>query len=249
MAKIVGDEDIKRGEIAIKLMKERILYAEDLRGTMDAIGVADPEMDLAEGMADLERVREIMKGISLQTLEAKEKTRALTDLYATVFRGEDGVIADMTGVAINAFHGMTDALTDFVMTGKKNFTEFANSVIADIMRIAIRQTIVQPIAQGLMGAFGLSAPVAAMASGGPVFGGSSYLVGERGPELFTPSSSGSITPNGGGNVTVNVQNNTGQPIEKKNVRTSFDAQGMVIDMVIDAVNRDVHGARGFFGGR
>jgi hypothetical protein len=43
------------------------------------------------------------------------------------------------------------------------------------------------------------------ANGGPVMGGSSYLVGERGPELFTPSSSGNITPNGamGGN-TINI---------------------------------------------
>jgi phosphotransferase system HPr-like phosphotransfer protein len=42
--------------------------------------------------------------------------------------------------------------------------------------------------------------------------GTTYLVGERGPELFTPSSSGNITPNGamGGNtITVNV--NGGDP--------------------------------------
>jgi len=46
------------------------------------------------------------------------------------------------------------------------------------------------------------------ANGGPVMSGSSYIVGERGPELFTPSSSGNITPNnamgGGANITVNV---------------------------------------------
>ena len=50
------------------------------------------------------------------------------------------------------------------------------------------------------------------ALGGPVAPGGSYLVGERGPELFTPSSSGNITPNGamGGNtITVNV--NGGDP--------------------------------------
>ena len=51
------------------------------------------------------------------------------------------------------------------------------------------------------------------AAGGPVAPGGSYLVGERGPELFTPSSSGNITPNsamGGGNtITVNV--NGGDP--------------------------------------
>jgi len=48
----------------------------------------------------------------------------------------------------------------------------------------------------------------ARANGGPVAGGGSYLVGERGPELFTPGTSGNITPNnalGGANITVNVQ--------------------------------------------
>jgi hypothetical protein len=40
------------------------------------------------------------------------------------------------------------------------------------------------------------------AAGGPVSGGSSYWVGEKGPELFTPRASGVITPNGGGGVIV-----------------------------------------------
>jgi TP901 family phage tail tape measure protein len=35
------------------------------------------------------------------------------------------------------------------------------------------------------------------ASGGPVRAGMPYFVGERGPELFTPQQSGSISPNGG----------------------------------------------------
>jgi hypothetical protein len=50
------------------------------------------------------------------------------------------------------------------------------------------------------------------ANGGPVMGNQSYLVGERGPELFTPNTSGNITANGamGGNtITVNV--NGGDP--------------------------------------
>jgi len=47
-----------------------------------------------------------------------------------------------------------------------------------------------------------------MAKGGSVSGGKSYIVGEQGPELFTPGSSGTITPNdqlgGGGNITLNI---------------------------------------------
>ena len=47
------------------------------------------------------------------------------------------------------------------------------------------------------------------AAGGPVMAGGSYIVGEKGPELFTPGSSGMITPNhalggSGNNITVNV---------------------------------------------
>jgi len=46
------------------------------------------------------------------------------------------------------------------------------------------------------------------AEGGPVKGGGSYIVGERGPELFTPGVSGMVTPNhalgGSTNVVVNV---------------------------------------------
>lgn len=50
------------------------------------------------------------------------------------------------------------------------------------------------------------------AFGGPVVGGRSYMVGERGPELFVPSSSGTIVPNsrvGGAGVVVNVTVNAG----------------------------------------
>jgi len=46
-----------------------------------------------------------------------------------------------------------------------------------------------------------------MADGGTATGGRSFIVGERGPELFTPGRTGSITPNnalGGSNIVVNV---------------------------------------------
>jgi hypothetical protein len=51
---------------------------------------------------------------------------------------------------------------------------------------------------------------AARAAGGPVSAGQSYLVGERGPEMFTAGSSGNITPNGaGGGITININNPLG----------------------------------------
>jgi len=59
------------------------------------------------------------------------------------------------------------------------------------------------VAAGAMKAVSISG---ARADGGPVAAGQSYLVGEKGPELFTPGASGSITPNSalGGGLVVNV---------------------------------------------
>lgn len=49
------------------------------------------------------------------------------------------------------------------------------------------------------------------AMGGPVSGGSPYIVGERGPELFIPGSSGMIVPNNqmGGGARINITVNAG----------------------------------------
>jgi len=67
---------------------------------------------------------------------------------------------------------------------------------------------------GATGSFGLGSQFSVgsvfgggKAAGGAVIGGTTYLVGERGPELFMPGRNGTIVPNGamgGTNVTVNV---------------------------------------------
>jgi phage-related minor tail protein len=60
---------------------------------------------------------------------------------------------------------------------------------------------------GLLGGFFKPSPTP-RAKGGSVSGGTPYLVGERGPELFMPGRSGGIAPTGsfggGTNVVVNV---------------------------------------------
>ena len=67
-----------------------------------------------------------------------------------------------------------------------------------------------------------AAAVGARADGGPVSQGMPYLIGERGPELFVPGTSGAVLPNnkiGGGNVTVNLiedKRRAGQTQERDN---------------------------------
>lgn len=93
----------------------------------------------------------------------------------------------------------------------KGFKNLLKSVALDIAQMMFKRQVVDPLAKGA-GAL-LDAGIKAVfggarADGGPVMAGRTYLVGERGPELFTPGASGGITPNhalGGGGVTV-VQN-------------------------------------------
>jgi hypothetical protein len=100
-----------------------------------------------------------------------------------------------------------------------------------------------------MGWMGMSG-MGARAGGGPVSGGSPYMVGERGPELFVPTGSGTIVPNGGGktNLTVNIRNEGGEKVQAKSASASFDLQGTVIDIVLDGLSRNVHGLRTAMGG-
>jgi hypothetical protein len=67
------------------------------------------------------------------------------------------------------------------------------------------------------------------ASGGPVRPGKAYVVGEKGPELFAPSTAGTIIPGGGG-VQVNIINNVGAEISTRQVDTP---QGPGIEVMID----------------
>jgi phage-related minor tail protein len=96
-----------------------------------------------------------------------------------------------------------------IRTGKLGFEDLkrvALSVLAEIAAAAIRSGIgailggggQQPGPGGLLtaGASILSAVLGlpGRATGGPVSPGRAFLVGERGPEVFVPTSSGSVAP-------------------------------------------------------
>ena len=74
---------------------------------------------------------------------------------------------------------------------------------------AIRRMIAEAAAAKFFESDGVTAFIKAIsgrASGGPVTAGTPYIVGEAGPELFMPGSSGMIIPNhklGGGGGAVN----------------------------------------------
>ena len=87
----------------------------------------------------------------------------------------------------NALTGLEDAFVRAVQTGKLSFKDLANSIIADLARIAFKRAVMS-----IGTFFGLPG----LAEGGPVMANSPYIVGEKGPELFVPKTAGSIVPNG-----------------------------------------------------
>lgn len=134
-----------------------------------------------------------------------------------------------------------EALVDFAMTGKSSFKDMVNSILADLARMMVYRNITGPLANTISGMDwgSIGSAVAGMfggfrASGGPVTGGTSYIVGERGPELFTPHTSGAIVPNGalgGAKVSVVVNNNAGSDT-RATASASTDATGNTQIMVM-----------------
>ncbi|EHV4314924.1 phage tail tape measure protein [Salmonella enterica] len=72
------------------------------------------------------------------------------------FQDQGANVAGMTSqVFSNAFNGMTDALTQFALTGKMNFKSFAVSVLADLAKMEAR--IATSKALGMLMNWGISA--------------------------------------------------------------------------------------------
>lgn len=123
-------------------------------------------------------------------------------------------VAQMSADAFtNAFRGMEDSLVTFVTTGKLSFTDMANSVVADITRIIIKQQISNALGVagsgggggGLMSLIGTG--IGMLGGGGAVASAASALPGDSLDNFLSLSgyraSGGDVT--GGGLYEVNEQ--------------------------------------------
>jgi tape measure domain-containing protein len=115
--------------------------------------------------------------------------------------------------------GIVDSLTAAV-DGTKSLAEVASNTLRSLANIMLKfglQTFLGGLGGGDPSSIFTKLFGGGRASGGSVSSSKSYLVGERGPELFSPGRSGSIAPNGamgGVNVgTINIQvENTGEQL-------------------------------------
>jgi hypothetical protein len=137
------------------------------------------------------------------------------DVYAPVIGKILGTAFDVLGTAIGIVIGLFATLVDVIT---KAF---------DAIKAIVNFIKNNPVTQAIGGVFD-TVFGGGRALGGPVNRGTSYVVGERGPELFVPTTSGKIIPNGGmggGGAVINLT-----------VNGAIDTEGTA-RTIIDVLNR------------
>ena len=196
------------GEARQESANQLATLAEQARALADA---APGNEKLAEALRKIEEAaRQAADGAQLLTQRAKE----LSDPEAGFAKGMRAVAEEaeqigkqMESATIRAFNGMTDALVDFVMTGKLDFRSLANSIISNLIRIQIQRAITLPLAKAMSSFFGfadggvmtadgpLSLPLRGYASGGIANSPQLAVFGEGSrPEAYVPLPDGRTIP-------------------------------------------------------
>lgn len=153
--------------------------------------VFDPEVNTAEELGRMEKLVKINEEMN-QLVKERGTIETTT---AKISRQAGEIIAQ--------------SFEDAIFAGQR-LSEVLRALAQDLLRMAFREAVTAPLGTGL-GSFFKNL---FRAEGGPVGAGNPYIVGERGPELFVPRSSGSIVSNdnlsgatmggGGINITYNI---------------------------------------------
>lgn len=177
---------------------------------------------------------------------------------------------DITGTISNFGQNMLTDQKSFSERCKDLYNDLANSIMNTMMKV-IMQGLVMKSIMGIFGIGGgnISTNVTApsinlgtdiginggmfRATGGPVTAGNTYMVGERGMELFTPAVNGYISNNTNTNrqfggdsardMKIIIENRSGQDVKAENARVSFNPKEMVINIVLEAVANNDNGMR------
>lgn len=163
----------------------------------------------------------------------------------------------------NMMKGMEDALVNFVKTGKLNFKDLADSIISDMIRIAIQKNITGPMASAIGSLFSQanggawSNGVQMFANGGIVSGptafgmagGSMGVMGEAGAEAIMPlrrTSNGRLGVDVVGglhdatapNVSIYIENKSNGEVKQGSTNLQFDGKNFIISTIIENVQQN-----------
>ena len=187
-----ANDALERSNIVNKELTEEARIRADYEEAIKEL----EEQFAGEELKSLKTLQERNLELKLEELQIKrntEEAKKLNDAFKQI--GDD--IAT----------GISDALVDAI-EGTRSLGEAARAIINDLASSLLRLGI----NTFLSGAFGgiFKGLAGEMANGGQAMAGRSYLVGERGPEIFTPKSSGTVIPNnqiGGGGIVNNINVN------------------------------------------
>lgn len=193
-----ADEMAKKGfQDKVDLINKAKKLYDDTRTPLEKMNIQMAELDRLLAMGAIS-----WDVYARATLDA-------TDAFAEVKDTGVSALEELKYAVQGWGRNFTDVMTEATMSGKFNFADMANSIIRDLIRIQIQKAITDPLVKAgtsfLDSALGTGKVAGARAMGGPVTSGQSYLVGENGPEIFIPNSSGQINndPSGvGSGVTV-----------------------------------------------
>ncbi|NSX15977.1 phage tail tape measure protein [Cupriavidus taiwanensis] len=219
----MGDNARELNDILSRTEEEFRRQRETLTKRAAKSGLLDTK-EYRESLAELDAAMQAQldreRGYFQQRLDLQTDFQLGTSRALENYRDSAANVAAQTeDMFSRAFSNMEDALVDFAMTGKLNFSDFARSVISDLIRIQTRSALSGIFGQlggSLLGMAGdatgtsiggvygpetqagldsLVNSVSTRASGGGAQAGVPLLVGERGrPELFVPDSNGTIIP-------------------------------------------------------
>jgi lambda family phage tail tape measure protein len=179
-------------------------------------------IDAIKAQMSFEQDRHNLKMANLQNEQSFEF--GFTNAMATYIDNTNNLAKQGSDAFNSMTTNMNSALDNFVKTGKLSFKSLARSIIQDLIAIQLKASA-NSIFKSLFGGgfmndkggMELNGSLGFADGGSPPVGQVS-IVGERGPELFVPSGSGTIIPNGamqsmGG--TTNVTNNYINAIDTK----------------------------------
>lgn len=152
---------------------------------------AEQELLAAAQQAGIKITPELRAGI-----DTLANAYANAEVGAAKLRERQDSIVEAAGFVKDSLGGMISDMIPAIETGNAALDRFLNTLIEAVAQAALLGS--GPLA-GLfgMGGGGLLGGLFGgfRASGGPVSAGKAYMIGERGPEMFLPTTSGQIIPN------------------------------------------------------
>jgi TP901 family phage tail tape measure protein len=175
-----------------KLKSQNELNQQKMQPLQDELAIMQARLagNEAEVMLRIQ-IRDIMAGTA--GLSQQDVTNTLNQINATkqLLTEKEKIANLVQNIGSSIESGIVGAI-DGAITGAKSLQESLADVLKDIGRMLISFGI-----KSLLGGIDIGGTKifgGGRAAGGPVSSNSTYMVGEKGPELFVPSSSGTIIP-------------------------------------------------------